>query len=81
MYDYSETISLPKINTPDNVDRKGVKNILKAKQNSKIINSFAKIDLESCEKEASDSLKEFDKINQEQEISFDHFIKTYNSKI
>jgi hypothetical protein len=55
--------------------------IAKAKKNSKLINSFTNIDLESCEKEASDSLKEFDKINQEQEISFDDFIETYNSKI
>jgi len=55
--------------------------IAKAKKNSKLINSFTNIDLESCEKEASDSLKEFDKINQEKEISFDDFIETYNSKI
>jgi len=55
--------------------------IAKAKQNSKIIKSFANIDLESCEKEASDSLKEFDKINQEQTISFNDFIEKYNSKI
>ena len=55
--------------------------VAKAKQNSKIIKSFANIDLESCEKEASDSLKEFDKINQEQAISFNDFIEKYNSKI
>ena len=55
--------------------------VAKAKKNSKIINSFTNIDLQSCEKEASDSLKEFDKINQKQEITFDDFIKTYNSKI
>jgi 5-methylcytosine-specific restriction endonuclease McrBC GTP-binding regulatory subunit McrB len=34
-----------------------------------------------CEKEASESLKEFDKINLKQEIAFDDFIETYNSKI
>jgi len=55
--------------------------IAKAKQNSEIIKSFANIDLESCEKEASDSLKEFDKINQKQAISFNDFIEKYNSKI
>jgi glutamate--cysteine ligase len=55
--------------------------VAKAKQNSKIIKSFANIDLESCEKEASDSLIEFDKINQEQAISFNNFIEKYNSKI
>jgi glutamate--cysteine ligase len=55
--------------------------VAKAKQNSKIIKSFANIDLESCEKEASDSLIEFDKINQEQAISFNDFIEKYNSKI
>ena len=55
--------------------------IAKAKKNSEIINSFTNIDLQSCEKEASDSLKEFDKINQKQEITFDEFIETYNSKI
>jgi glutamate--cysteine ligase len=55
--------------------------IAKAKQNSEIIKSFANIDLESCEKEASDSLKEFDKINQEQAIPFNDFIEKYNSKI
>ena len=53
----------------------------KLKKIQNIIKSFANIDLESCEKEASDSLKEFDKINQEQAISFNNFIEKYNSKI
>ena len=53
----------------------------KAKKNSNIINSLTNIDFESCEKEANDSLKEFDKINQEQAISFNDFIEKYNSKI
>jgi hypothetical protein len=47
----------------------------------KRINSFSNIDVESCEKEASDSLKEFDRINQKQEIAFDEFVNSYNSKI
>jgi hypothetical protein len=34
-----------------------------------------------CEKEASDSLKEFDRMNQKQEVAFDEFVNSYNSKI
>ena len=55
--------------------------IIKAIENVKAINTFTNIDLEVCEKEASDSLKEFDRINQLQEISFEEFIDSYNSKI
>ena len=55
--------------------------IKKAIENSQTINSFSNIDVEVCEKEASDSLKEFDRINQKQEIAFDEFVNSYNSKI
>jgi glutamate--cysteine ligase len=55
--------------------------IIKAIENVKAINTFTNIDLEVCEKEASDSLKEFDRINQLQEINFEEFIDSYNSKI
>ena len=55
--------------------------IIKAIENVKAIKTFTNIDLEVCEKEASDSLKEFDRINQLQEINFEEFIDSYNSKI
>ena len=42
---------------------------------------FSNFDVDLCEKEASDSLKEFDRINQKQEIAFDEFVNSYNSKI
>ena len=53
----------------------------KAIENHQLLNSFSNIDVRLCEKEASESLKEFDKINLKQEIAFDDFIETYNSKI
>ena len=55
--------------------------IKKTIENYQTINSFSNIDVELCEKEASDSLKEFDRINQKQEIAFDEFVNSYNSKI
>ena len=55
--------------------------IKKTIENYQAINSFSDIDVELCEKEASDSLKEFDRINQKQEIAFDEFVNSYNSKI
>ena len=53
----------------------------KAIENYETIKSFSNIDVGLCEKEASDSLKEFDKMNQKKEITFDDFINSYNSKI
>jgi hypothetical protein len=53
----------------------------RAVKNHQLLNSFSNIDVRLCEKEASESLKEFDKINLKQEIAFDDFIETYNSKI
>ena len=53
----------------------------KAIENHQLLNSFSSIDVKLCEKEASESLKEFDKINLKQEIAFNDFIETYNSKI
>ena len=53
----------------------------RAIENHQLLNSFSNIDVRLCEKEASESLKEFDKINLKQEIAFDDFIETYNSKI
>ena len=55
--------------------------IKKTIENYQTINSFSNIDVGLCEKEASDSLKEFDRINQKQEIAFDEFVNSYNSKI
>jgi hypothetical protein len=55
--------------------------IKKTIENYQAINSFSDIDVELCEKEASDSLIEFDRINQKQEIAFDEFVNSYNSKI
>ena len=52
-----------------------------AKNNSMELNSLSNIDLDLCEKEASDSLKEFDRMNRETEISFEEFINSYNAKI
>jgi len=52
-----------------------------AKNNSMELNSLPNIDLDLCEKEASDSLKEFDRMNRETEISFEEFINSYNAKI
>ena len=53
----------------------------RAIENHQLLNSFSNIDVRLCEKEASESLKEFDKINLKQEIAFNDFIETYNSKI
>jgi hypothetical protein len=53
----------------------------KAVENHQLLNSFSNIDVGLYEKEASESLKEFDKMNAKQEIAFDDFIETYNSKI
>jgi hypothetical protein len=55
--------------------------IKKTIENYQAINSFSDIGVELCEKEASDSLIEFDRINQKQEIAFDEFVNSYNSKI
>ena len=55
--------------------------IKKTIENYQAINSFSDIDVELCEKEASDSLKEFDRMDQKQEIAFDEFVNSYNSKI
>ena len=55
--------------------------IKKTIENYQAINSFSNFDVELCEKEASESLKEFDKINHKQEIAFDEFVNSYNSKI
>jgi hypothetical protein len=55
--------------------------IKKTVENYQTINSFSNFDVELCEKEANDSLKEFDRINQKQEIAFDEFVNSYNSKI
>ena len=55
--------------------------IKKTIENYQTINSFSDMDVGLCEKEASDSLKEFDRINQKQEIAFDEFVNSYNSKI
>ena len=55
--------------------------IKKTIENYQTINSFSDIDVELCEKEASDSLIEFDRINQKREIAFDEFVNSYNSKI
>ena len=55
--------------------------IKKAIENYQAINSFSDMGVGLCEKEASDSLKEFDRINQKQEIAFDEFFNSYNSKI
>jgi hypothetical protein len=52
-----------------------------AKNNSKKLNSLSDIDLDLCEKEASDSLKDFDRMDRETEISFEEFINSYNAKI
>ena len=48
----------------------------KAIENHQLLNSFSNIDVRLCEKEASESLKEFDKINLKQEIAFNDFIET-----
>ena len=45
------------------------------------LNSLSNIDLDLCEKEASDSLIEFDRMNKDTEISFKEFINSYNAKI
>ena len=45
------------------------------------LNSLSNIDIDLCEKEASDYLKEFDRMNRETEISFEEFINSYNAKI
>jgi glutamate--cysteine ligase len=55
--------------------------IKKTVENFQTINSFSNFDVELCEKEASDSLKEFDRMNQKQEVAFDEFVNSYNSKI
>ena len=55
--------------------------IKKTIENYQAINSFTDIGVELCEKEASDSLIEFDRINQKREIAFDEFVNSYNSKI
>ena len=63
------------------VQKFDVTNYMPTKHHSCLLNSFSNIDVKLCEKEASESLKEFDKINLEQEIAFNDFIETYNSKI
>ena len=55
--------------------------IKKTVENFQTINSFSNFDVELCEKEASDSLKEFDRMNQKQEVAFDEFVNSYNSKL
>ena len=52
-----------------------------AKKNSIKLNSLSNIDLDVCKKEASDSLIEFDRINEQTEVSFEEFINSYNAKI
>jgi glutamate--cysteine ligase len=52
-----------------------------AQKNSTELNSLSNIDIDLCKKEASDSLIEFDRMNQETEISFEEFINSYNAKI
>ena len=52
-----------------------------AKNNSIKLNSLSNIDLDLCEKEASDSLIEFDRMNKDTEIGFKEFINSYNAKI
>ena len=80
---YVEAINLGDVykNKFDKNDSFHEAGIIKAIENVKAINTFTNIDLEVCEKEASDSLKEFDRINQLQEIGFEEFIDSYNSKI
>ena len=67
-----------KFNQTESFHDYGIKKTIK---NYQAINSFSNFDVELCEKEASDSLKEFDRINQKQEIAFDEFVNSYNSKI
>tara|TARA_B100000497_G_scaffold18262_1_gene21639 strand:+ start:1803 stop:3296 length:1494 start_codon:yes stop_codon:yes gene_type:complete len=52
-----------------------------AKNNSIKLNSLSSIDLESCKKEASDSLIEFDRMDEQTEVNFEEFINSYNAKI
>jgi len=52
-----------------------------AKNNSIKLNSLSNIDLDLYEKEASDSLIEFDRMNKDTEIGFKEFINSYNAKI
>ena len=49
--------------------------------NSIKLNSLSSIDLESCKKEASDSLIEFDRMDEQTEVNFEEFINSYNAKI
>ena len=67
-----------KFNQTESFHDYGIKKTIK---NYQTINSFSNIDVELCKKEASDSLKEFDRINQKKEIAFDEFVNSYNSKI
>ena len=67
-----------KFNQAESFHEFGVKKTI---ENYQAINSFSDIDVELCEKEASDSLKEFDRMNQKQELAFDEFVNSYNSKI
>ena len=67
-----------KFNQKESFHDYGIKKTIK---NYQTINSFSNMDVGLCEKEASDSLKEFDRINQKQEIAFDEFVNSYNSKI
>jgi hypothetical protein len=67
-----------KFNQTESFHDYGIKKTIK---NYQTINSFSNMDVGLCEKEASDSLKEFDRINQKQEIAFDEFVNSYNSKI
>jgi sporulation protein YlmC with PRC-barrel domain len=52
-----------------------------AKNNSIKLNSLSNIDLDLCKNEASDSLIEFDRMSNQDEISFEEFIDSYNAKI
>jgi hypothetical protein len=52
-----------------------------AKNNSIKLNSLSSIDLELCKKEASDSLIEFDRMDEQTEVNFEEFINSYNAKI
>ena len=67
-----------KFNQAESFHNYGIKKTI---ENYQTINSFSNFDVELCEKEASDSLKEFDRMNQKQEIAFDEFVNSYNSKI
>ena len=52
-----------------------------AKNNSIKLNSLSNIDLDLCKNEASDSLIEFDRMSNQDEISFEEFIDSYKAKI